>query len=905
MRRPSRGGAIVSPRFRNGSALRDHLRVEFRVLGPLEVVDAAGRRRLGGAKQRTLLGLLLVHAGQVVSSDRLVDALWGERPPPTAPTSLRNLVTQLRKVVGPGVVATRAPGYVLEVAPEQIDLTRFELLVAEAQGAEPAERAHALRDALALWRGPALADLAFESALAPEIARLEELRLEALEARIDADLTLGAGPNLVPELEKLVAQHPYREQLRGQLMLALYRSGRQVEALDAYLEARHSLVNEVGVDPSEELQRLHGQILRQEPTLMPGTAAVRLPRQPTPFLGRERELGDVLRLLGRDEVRLLTLTGAGGSGKTRLALEAAASQADRHSDGVFWVPLAPLGHPARVVDAIVEAVGPLDGLAEKRLLLVVDNFEHVLPASGVLSEMIASNPHVRVLVTSREPLRLAAEYEYAVPTMDEQDAVRLFSERAGGHEDDKSVLAVCRRLDCLPLAIELAAARTKLLAMDELLARLSDPLPLLTHGPRDADDRHRALETAIAWSYDLLAEGEQRLFARLAIFAGGWTIDAAEEVCDAELDMLQSLVDKSLIHRHTERYGMLETVRAFAAERLDAFGAAAELRRRHAAHYMRRFERLRKAAMTPASMRAFADELNNVRLALADPRAEVVGRLVVATAPHWFARDGMREAAPHLRRTLNDEQIPDRLREDASRVLSEVEWRRGNVDEAVRLATASFELACASGDPIRRGRALNALASAVSATGDIDTATLHFQEAVALLSPSGADELATAMSGLAHARLSRHEWAQAAELFEEVLAMLGGRNEWSRSTMLGNIALAHLRLRNLDRARQALDEAEQIASDLGSDTNLAYLLITRSALAAEEGRPELAARTGGAAEAAFERLHLPAERLEHELQEQTKARVCADLGEDRFAKLWEEGRFLELDEAVSTDSAAS
>ena len=415
-----------------------------------------GRRRLGGAKQRTLLGLLLVHAGQVVSSDRLIDALWGERPPPTAPTSLRNLVTQLRKVVGPGVIATRAPGYVLEVAPEQIDLTRFELLVAEAQSAEPAERAHALRDALALWRGPALADLAFESALAPEIARLEELRLEALEARIDADLMLGAGPNLVPELEKLVAQHPYREQLRGQLMLALYRSGRQVEALDAYLEARHALVNEVGVDPSEELQRLHGQILRQEPALKPGTAAVTLPRQPTPFLGRERELGDVLRLLGRDEVRLLTLTGAGGSGKTRLALQAAASQADRHPDGVFWVPLAPLGDPGHVVDAIVAAVGPLDGLTEKRLLLVVDNFEHVLPASNVLSEMIAANPHVRVLVTSREPLRLAAEYEYAVPTMDEQDAVRLFAERAGGHDDDKNV-----RGDLPPAGLSSAGDRAR------------------------------------------------------------------------------------------------------------------------------------------------------------------------------------------------------------------------------------------------------------------------------------------------------------------------------------------------------------------------------------------------------------------------------------------------------------
>jgi DNA-binding SARP family transcriptional activator len=245
---------------------------EFRILGPLEVVGEGGPIALGGQKQRALLGLLLMHAGAVVATDRLVDQLWGEHAPKTATTSLQNFVSQLRKLLGADLLVTRPPGYVLSIEPDSLDLARFQRLVADARAAEPAERAAKLREALALWRGSPLADLAFETFAQTEIRRLEELRLEALEARIDADLELGESAGLVSELEALVGQYPLRERLRGQLMLALYRSGRQAEALDAYHDARRALADELGIDPGPELQRLYASILRQESVLSPARA---------------------------------------------------------------------------------------------------------------------------------------------------------------------------------------------------------------------------------------------------------------------------------------------------------------------------------------------------------------------------------------------------------------------------------------------------------------------------------------------------------------------------------------------------------------------------------------------------------------------------------------------------------
>lgn len=318
-----------------------------------------------------------------------------------------------------------------------------------------------------------------------------------------------------------------------------------------------------------------------------------LPVPATPFLGRDRELAEIAALLQRPETRLVTLTGPGGSGKTRLALQGAGAAADGYEHGVWWVPLAPLTDHALVETAAAQALGAKTTLAaavgDQRLLLLLDNFEHLLDAAPVVADTISASPNVTVLVTSREPLHLDGEWELPVDPLQEPEAVELFVQRAAAVHSDVApngeVAEICRRLDCLPLAVELAAARAKALSLQTLLARLDQRLPLLAGGSRSAPERQRTLRATIAWSHDLLSEPEQELFARLGVFGGGCTLEAAEEVCGADIDAVASLVDKSLLRRTGDRYWMLETIREFAGERLKALPDAATLRDAHAAWY--------------------------------------------------------------------------------------------------------------------------------------------------------------------------------------------------------------------------------------------------------------------------------------------------------------------------------
>ena len=319
-----------------------------------------------------------------------------------------------------------------------------------------------------------------------------------------------------------------------------------------------------------------------------------LPVQPTPFVGREKELGEVLALLRAPAIRLLTLTGAGGSGKTRIAVQAAAEVVDDFEHGVWWVPLQAVRDPARVGAAIGSTLSAREELTghigSKQMLLVLDNFEQVAEAAPGLAELLAECPGLRLLVTSRELLRLAAEREYSVPPLVEQESVGFFLSRARaarpGFEADEHVLTICRRLDHLPLALELAAARVKALSTAQILERLNNALPLLTGGARDLPERQRTLRGAIAWSYELLPAGEQEAFRRLGVFSGGWTLEAAEQVAGADIDALQSLVEKSLVRFDEERYSLLETIREFAHERLDEAGELDEARRRHFDFYL-------------------------------------------------------------------------------------------------------------------------------------------------------------------------------------------------------------------------------------------------------------------------------------------------------------------------------
>src|SRR5436309_4274744 len=587
-------------------------RAQFGLLGPLSVSSDGEPIALGRQKRLALLAVLLLEANQVVSSDRLIDALWGEDPPETARNTIQVYISQLRKLLPDGALETAPPGYRLVIEADSVDLFEFMRLSEKGRtalgAADAAGAADALRAALALWRGAPLADLPWEPFAQAEIVRLEELRLAALEDRIEADLALGRHGQLVGELERLVAEQPFRERLRAQLMLALYRSGRQADALAVYQRARRTLVDELGIEPSESLRQLERAILAHDPALNAPQARPGLPRRApipaTPLLGRERELAALADVVRDEDTRLVTLTGTGGIGKTRLALELVRRLAPEYRDGSAVAAIATLREPAHVAGAILEAleipeVGPnpeeelTRALATSELLLLVDNFEQVLPAARNIADLLAAAPALKVVVTSRAPLHIAAEREFPVPPLAEDEAAELFIARAQAanpsfeltEQNAAAVAELCARLDGLPLAIELAAARTKLLPPATLLARLGNRLELLTGGRRDAPQHQQTLRMTLDWSYDLLDAAAQRLFAQVGVFAGGFTLTSAEAVCDEPvLEALDALVNESLVRQREvaggePRFSMLEIVREYALERLTSRDETEELRR--------------------------------------------------------------------------------------------------------------------------------------------------------------------------------------------------------------------------------------------------------------------------------------------------------------------------------------
>lgn len=615
----------------------------FRLLGPLEGNLEGVPVSLSGRKQRSLLTFLLLHENEAVSADVIVDALWDEQPPETAHGALQVYVSQLRKVLEPGHakndpyrrLLTEATGYRLQLGPDdELDLRNFERLFEQGRGAlaegAPAQASARFAEALSLWRGPPLADFAYEQFAQGEIARLEELRLACLEERMEAELALGHHIELVGELDSLVRANPLRERLRAQLMLALYRCGRQADALEVYQQARGALVEELGIEPSTELQALNRAILNQEEAIAAPARIerpVQLPVPATPLVGRVRELAEVTALLG-GETRLLTLTGPGGVGKTRLAT-AAAADAECFPDGKVWIDLQALRDPELVAPAIAQALGGQGEvgalIGERQMLLCLDNLEQLLPAiAPELGRLLETARHVSLIATSREPLRLSGEHEYPLGPLREADAAALFFQRARAVRPDfdetDEVGAICRRLDGLPLALELAAARVKLLTPEMILGRLEHRLQLLTGGARDAPERHQTLRATIDWSYELLNEEERGSFARLSVFAGGFTLEAAEEVCETELDTLASLLDKSLIRAEGGRFSMLEAIREYAIDCMEASGEARALRDAHAAWCLRLAEAASSALRddeAPTWFKALAREHDNFRAALA------------------------------------------------------------------------------------------------------------------------------------------------------------------------------------------------------------------------------------------------------------------------------------------------
>ncbi|MEV0400539.1 BTAD domain-containing putative transcriptional regulator [Actinoallomurus sp. NPDC050550] len=627
------------------------------MLGPLDVRDGTGRPvEISGSRLRALLIRLALDTGRSVPVERLIEDLWETTAPAGAVNALQALVSRLRGVGGRDAVVSTPGGYRLTADPADVDAVAFERLVAAARAeGDPACRAALLREALGLWRGPALADVADMAFAAGPIARLEELRISAIEDRGDVELALGDGDRLVPELEELAVRHPLRERLRGQLMRALSAAGRRADALAVYEQTRRELADALGVDPSPQLAAVHLAILRGETdgsahSVPPVPVEVgrdpspdgrpdrrkglsNLPAQLTSFVGRDRELDRVGELLAGS--RLVTLTGHGGAGKTRLAIEAATRAIAATPDGVWFVPLAPVRDAAEVPQAVVVAMGvaepirlidakeivwPLDRLvdvlADKRLLLVLDNCEHLVEAAARLADrVLAAAPGVRILITSREPLGITGEslcpvLSLPLPPADADaetalahDAIRLFAERAAAvrpgfvvdPETVGPVVQVCRALDGIPLAIELAAARLRVLTPAQVASRLDDRFRLLTVGSRTALPQHRTLRAIVDWSWELLEDAERRVLRRLSVFTGGVTPEAADQVLGEDvIDLITSLVDKSLVVAEGDaevRYRLLETVRAYAAERLAEAGEAERWKDAHAAYFLDLAER--------------------------------------------------------------------------------------------------------------------------------------------------------------------------------------------------------------------------------------------------------------------------------------------------------------------------
>jgi predicted ATPase/DNA-binding SARP family transcriptional activator len=1034
--------------------------MEFRMLGPLEIADGERLVPLAGRKQRALLAILLVNANRVVMQDRLIEELWNHEPPESATKALQVHVSQLRKTlsVANGPIETRPGGYVLVLDHAKLDVQQFEGLALE--GRESLERgdhasaAQRLREALSLWRGSALGEFASEPFAQAEIARLEELRLAALEDRIDADLALGRHAQLVGELEALVAREPLRERLRGQLMLALYRCGRQADALQAYQDARRSLVEELGIEPTRSLHDLEHAILVHDPALdalprpsrdvgprktatvtflftdvagstrmlrelgdryadaltehrrvlrkafdeyggrevdtqgdaffvafprakdavaaavsaqralaetplrarigihtgepeladegyvgidvhraaricdaghggqvllsqatrdlvaeefelrdlgehrlkdLPqrerlfqlvstdlqeefppprALASARFPAEPTRLVGRERELEQVLALLRHEDVRLLTLTGPGGTGKTRLAVHVAMEALEDFAGGAFLIELAPLTDPGLVIPTVARTLGvpetgrrPLsealvEYLGDRRVLLVLDNFEHVLAAATNVGALIAAAPHLKVLMTSRSPLHLAAEHEYAVPPLAPDEAVALFTSRAEmvkaefGLDDESrgAVEEICARLDGLPLAVELAASRMKHLSPQALCGRLGQRLHVLTRGPKDVPQRQQTLRATIDWSYELLNDEEQALFARLAVFAGGCTLEAAEQVCEADLDALASLVDSSLLREDERagevRFAMLDTIREYALERLAA-GEQDEVRRAHAQHYLALAERAEPellGADQAAWLARLDPEHDNFRAvldwALDAGDTELALRMIGSLRRAWVARGYLSETRAWLEAALaSSNGAGDAARAKALYGLGRVALTQGDYAHAVQPLEQSVALFRELDDMRGLVYALADLGWIATVRGDHERARTLAEESVSHARLANDETaIAAALHSLACATLEDGDDARASELFTESLALrrsLGDKRNVANS--LTYLGLTTLLRGDCPRARTLLEESLSLGLELGNQLVVGAALANLGLVALFEGDPALAA----------------------------------------------------------------
>ncbi|MFF3558428.1 BTAD domain-containing putative transcriptional regulator [Streptomyces sp. NPDC002574] len=660
---------------------------------------------LAGNRLRALLAALALRPGRVRTTEALIDEVWEGEPPADATGALQALVARLRRAIGHEAVGSVDGGYRLDAVPDAVDLFRFERLVEDGGRAlsdgDAAKAADALDGALGLWRGPVLADLPDRASVA---SRYDALRLDARRLRITAEVALGRAEQVLPEIAELAAAHPLNEPVQALRLRALRGAGRAADALVGYEDVRRELADRLGTDPGPELRALHAELLMPAtPTPVPAAASVPRPRQGnararlTSFVGREADLSALASDLSA--ARLVTITGPGGTGKTRLSQEAGDAVAGHWPDGVWFAELAPVEDPRTVAVAVVNALGLRETLlhpgsaaeaalaaeakgasakdpllqlteycADRRLLLVLDNCEHVIGAAAELAErLLAHCPDLAVLATSREPLGVPGELIRPLDPLPQSPALRLLADRGAAarpgftpDEDPEACAELCRRLDGLPLAIELAAARLRMMTPRQLADRLDDRFRILTAGSRTVLPRQQTLRAVVDWSWGLLSEAERTVLRRLAVFAGGWDLAAAEAVCGGDGDgfvdardvahLLASLVDKSLVVADlTEdgaRYRMLETIGEYATERLDEAGERGTVGRRHTS-YFREYVRTADPELRGSGQLLWLDRLEreheNLRAAIrraveTDDEQEALC-LVLASSWFWEMRN--------------------------------------------------------------------------------------------------------------------------------------------------------------------------------------------------------------------------------------------------------------------------
>jgi predicted ATPase/DNA-binding SARP family transcriptional activator len=764
--------------------------VEYGLLGPFRVLDDKGAEVQPSAlKVRTLLALLLLNRGQPVTLDKIADTLWGDEPPRSAPNLVHGYVRDLRRKLGVQGISTITGGYRLDVPRGCVDAFRFEDLVQARRYAE----------ALALWRGAALQEWAEQQWARAAATRLEEERLAALESRLTQDIDAGLASLVIGELGALVEEYPLRERLRVLLIKALYATGRQAEALDAYAQARRYLVDEVGVEPGAELRAVEAAVLAQDSTLVPAAPrpAAAPPLPVTPLIGRRRELATLRHRL--TAARLVTLAGPGGVGKTRLAIELLAAPSSR-AGAVWFVELANVSDDADVAPTVARALqlaeSPgqeidhiCDYLSGRPGLLVLDTCEHVVEgAAELVTVLLARCSDLQVLTTTREPLRTTGEQIIHLSGLDDDAAGSVFVARARAVSavaalDDDQVRGIVRKLDGLPLALELAAARVASLSLEQLATGLGRPLDLLAGDTRSRDPRHLTMRAVIGWSYDLLDGSDREALAALSVFVGAFDRDAASAVVgDGGSGAVEHLLARSLLVRDSDlagqaRYRFLDLVQHFAREQ--ATPAIRDwARHHHLEHHVtlaaRLDSRIRTAEATTwaAIARGCADDLRTAASYAIAERSASAGRLVADLYWPWFLDGFLTELRSWATEALGFESDP-RIRARLLRVLASTTLAQGDTAAAVEAARRQLEAAQRLPDEELVALAYNLLGMAAWARGDYAAAGVQHRAALDHARRSGQSwtlALVTAIAGRSAHGAGDHEAGAALLRDAETLA---------------------------------------------------------------------------------------------------------------------------------------